>query len=186
MSDYQDDFKRPERIFRADFAVPMSDYYGVQTIMEVDEEHGLLRVLPLDDYDESEHIHRFGNFHTYSVTRNKQQVGGSSGSLLYGAAGYALGGAVGAVIGYLVGAEAGKEVCTELELCLHFSDGAKTEHIKLIDEYEQVNDFEYEERVEALKECLSVLEAIKAVNSGEEDSDDIETIAGRIREELAD
>lgn len=69
-------------------------------------------------------------------------------------------------------------------MSLYFGDGVKTEEIRLIDD-EKLNDFAYAERLEALKECVAVLETIKAINNGE-DPEDYATIGARIREKMED
>lgn len=101
-----------------------------------------------------------------------------------GAAGYAVGGVLGAAAGYFLGAKKPQDACTQLDVCLYFSDGVKSERLKLIGEWEQLVGIEYQDRLDVLKECVSVLEAFKAVNNGAEDVSDIdlENIASEIRE----
>jgi len=186
MGDY--DWEEPDdfpEAFHADFEVPSASY-DTDPLIEVDEEHGLVRIMADDERDDAEHIHKIANFIDYSVRKNHKQVGGSSGSLLMGAAGYAVGGIFGAAAGYLLGAKKPKDVCTQLDVCLYFSDGVKSERLSLIEEWEQLVGIEYQDRLDALKECVSVLEAFKAVNNGAEDVSDVdlERIASEIRETL--
>lgn len=84
MNDYEwDEPDDSPEAFHADFEVP-SAAYDTEPIIEVDEEHGLVRIAADDEHGDEEHIHKIANFIDYSVRKNHKQVGGSSGSLRCG------------------------------------------------------------------------------------------------------
>lgn len=162
--------------FRPRYQVPFDEYEPALIEWDADEE---IIHIPNDlfeesmDYDDQDdqHLHRRENFVDYDIILDHHILKGQHGSLLTAAAGGLAFGTVGAIAGYWMGAKPDKKLCSRMSLVLFFTDGKRVERIDLIHPNAPVeyNSFQYDQKFDDLKECISALEAFKLANSGRED-----------------
>ena len=162
--------------FRPRYQVPFDDYEPALIEWDADEEiihipnDSFEELIDYDDQDD-QHLHRRENFVDYDIILDHHILKGQHGSLLTAAAGGLAFGTVGAIAGYWMGAKPDKKLCSRMSLVLFFTDGKRGERIDLIHPQAPVeyNSFQYDQKIDNLKECICALEAFKLANSGRED-----------------
>ena len=162
--------------FRPRYQVPFDEYEPALIEWDADEEiihipnDSLEESMDYDDQDD-QHLHRRENFVDYDIILDHHILKGQHGSLLAAAAGGLAFGTVGAIAGYWMEAKPDKKLCSRMSLVLFFTDGKRVERIDLIHPNAPVeyNSFQYDQKFDDLKECISALEAFKLANSGRED-----------------